>query len=74
MLPLTLRAQQSPVGSVGFEPTPPRLKGVYAAVTPRPRIEGEAAFESPAEHACSPEYVLMGEPCAEAARKGVEPF
>ena len=33
-----------PVGSVGLEPTPPRLKGVYAAITPRPRTEGAEYF------------------------------
>ena len=33
-----------PVGSLGLEPTPPRLKGVYAAITPRPRTEGARAF------------------------------
>ena len=38
-------AQEGKVGSVGVEPTPQRLKGVYAAVTPRPR-EGDAAFEA----------------------------
>jgi hypothetical protein len=74
MLPLTLRAQESPVGSAGFEPAPQRLKGVYATITPRPRFEGEAAFAAPTCHDSSPVYVVMGYALRRAARKGVEPF
>src|SRR5436309_3267837 len=54
MLPLTpwTRCPVEPVGSVGVEPTPPRLKGVYAAFTPRPPIREVAAFQ--ANHGRSP--------------------
>src|SRR6266478_6004784 len=47
MLPLAPWSRlSSSVGSEGFEPSPHRLKGEYAAVTPRPRRESGVTFQT----------------------------
>ena len=46
MPPLHHTPMIHPVGSVGVEPTPQRLKDVYAAITPRPRACEDATFEA----------------------------
>src|SRR5438132_13030234 len=67
MLPLTPGSQigkwsplTTEIGPEGVEPTPYRLKGGYAAVTPRPRSESDAGVSSAASGSCSLLHVVRG--------------